>query len=70
MARLQDHALAWGAVIGIRLSQLTSPGASRLFRAGWFGRVEHRKNLVVAIAIGSTVRQLSEEDTDDTNDVG
>ncbi len=69
MARLQDNALSWGAdaVIGIRLSQLTSPGASRLFRAGWFG---HRKNLVVAIAIGSTVGQLSEEDTDNTNDVG
>ncbi len=39
MARLQDHALAWGAdaVIGIRLSQFTMPGASRVFRAGWFG---------------------------------
>ena len=71
MARLQDHALAWGAdaVIGIRLSQLTL-GASRLFRAGWFGRVEHRENLVVAIAIGTAVHQLPEEDTDDTTDVG
>lgn len=52
-------------MIGIRLSQLTLPGASRLFRAGWFGRIEHRENLVVAIAIGTAVRQLPAEDTDD-----
>lgn len=72
MARLQDQALAWGAdaLIGIRLSQFTVPGASQVFRAGWFGRVQHRENLVVAVAIGTAVRQLSEEDTDDTNDVG
>jgi hypothetical protein len=67
MARLQDQALAWGAdaVIGIRLSQFTLPGASHVFRAGWFGRVEHRENLVVAIAIGTAVRELSAEDTGD-----
>ncbi len=72
MARLQDHALAWGAdaVIGIRLSQFTLPGASRVFRAGWFGRIEHRENLVVAIAIGTAVRQLAVEDPDDTADTG
>lgn len=72
MARLQDQALAWAAdaVIGIRLSQLTLPGASRLFRAGWFGRVEHRENLVVAIAIGTAVRELPAEDTDGTADIG
>ena len=66
-ARLQDQANAWGAdaVIRIRVSQLTLPGASRLFRAGWFGRIEHRENLVVAIAIGTAVRQLPPEDTDD-----
>ncbi len=65
IAWLQDRALAWGAdaVIGIRLCQLTLPGASRVFRAGWFGRVEHRENLVVAI--GTAVRQLPEDDTED-----
>jgi hypothetical protein len=57
-------------VIGIRLSQFTMPGASRVFRAGWFGRIEHRENLVVAIAIGTAVRQLLAEDTDDTADIG
>jgi hypothetical protein len=72
MARPQDQALAWGAdaVIGIGLSQLTLPGASRLFRAGWFGRIEHLENLVAAIAIGTAVRQLPPEDTDATDDVG
>jgi hypothetical protein len=67
MARLQDQALAWGAdaVIGIRLSQFTLPGASQVFRAGWFGRVEHRENLVVAIAIGTAVRELPAEDVGD-----
>ena len=36
MARLQDQALAWvaDAVIGIRLSQFTLPGASQVFRGG------------------------------------
>ena len=69
MARLQDHALAWGAdaVIGIGLSQLTLPGASRVFRAGWFGRIEHRENLVVAMAIGTAVRQLPAEDIEDVS---
>ncbi len=68
MARLQDQALAWGAdaVIGIRVSQFTLPGASQVFRAGWFGRVEHRENLVVAIAIGTAVRELPAGDTDDS----
>jgi len=56
-------------VIGIRLSQFTMPGAPRLFRARWFGRIEHRENLVVAIAIGTAVRQLPAADTDNTNDV-
>jgi hypothetical protein len=72
MARLQDHALTWGAdaVIGIRLSQFTLPCASRVFRAKWFGRIEHRENLVVAIAIGRAVRQLPAEDTDDTAAIG
>ena len=67
MAGLHEQALAWGAdaVIGIRLSQLTLPGASRLFRAGWFGRIEHRENLVVAMAIGTAVRQLAAEDNGD-----
>jgi hypothetical protein len=59
MARLQDHALDWAAdaVIGIRLNQLVLPGASRLLRVGWFGRIEHRENLVVAIATGTAVRR-------------
>jgi hypothetical protein len=72
MARLRDQALAWSAdaVIGIRLSQLTLPGASRVFRAGWFGRVEHSENMVVAIAIGTAVRQLPPEHPDDAEDVG
>ena len=72
MARLQDQALAWGAdaVIGIRLSQLTLPGASQVFGAGWFGRVEHRENLVVAIAIGTAVRELPEGDTGDSERSG
>ena len=65
MARLQDQALAWGAdaVIGIR-RQLTLPGASPVFRAEWFGCVEHREDMVVAIAIGTAVRQLPPEDID------
>ncbi len=68
MDRLHDQALAWGAdaVIGIRLSQITLPGASQVFRAGRFGRVEHRENLVVAIAIGTAVRELADEDTGDS----
>ena len=67
MSQLQDQARAWGAdaVIGIRLSQLTLAGTSRLFRAGWFGRIEHRETLVVAIAIGTAVRQLLAEETDE-----
>jgi hypothetical protein len=68
MAALQNKALVWGAdaVIGIRLSQLTLPGSSRLFRAGWFGRIEHRENLVVATAIGTAVRQLPAANQEDT----
>lgn len=67
MSRLQDQGRAWGAdaVIGIRLSQLTLPGTSRLFRAGWFGRIEHRETLVGAVAIGTAVRQLLAEETDE-----
>lgn len=58
MARLADEAVAMGAdaVIGIRLSQLTLPTASR---AKLIGRVtEHMKNTVVAVALGTAVRQL------------
>jgi len=60
IARVPDHELAWGAdaVIGTRLSQFTMPGASQVFRARLFGR----ENLVVAIAIGTAVRQLPGED--------
>jgi hypothetical protein len=36
------------------------------FRAGWFGRIDHRENLVVAVAIGTAVRQLPQEGGDDT----
>ena len=57
MDLLEEQAAAIGAdgVIGIRLSQLTIPGASRV---GTFGRViEHRANTVVAIAIGTAVRR-------------
>ena len=54
---LADDAVAMGAdaVIGIRLSQLTLPVASRsrlLSRA-----VEHHQNTVVAVALGTAVRR-------------
>jgi hypothetical protein len=58
MARLADKAVDMGAdaVIGIRLSQLTLPMASR---AKLIGRVtEHIQNTVVAVALGTAVRLL------------
>ncbi len=57
MARLADGAAAMGAdaVIGIRLSQLTLPTASR---SRLLGRLtDHIQNTVVAVALGTAVRQ-------------
>ncbi len=61
MDRLADQARAMGAdaVLGIRLSQLTLPVASKprpLSRV-----VEHYENQVIAVALGTAVRQLARE---------
>jgi hypothetical protein len=65
--RLADEAVAMGAdaVIGIRLSQLTLPVASRsrlLSRA-----VEHYQNTVVAVALGTAVRRWPTHGTQVSN---
>ncbi len=59
---LEDEAVDLGAdgVIGIRMSQLTLPGASR---ARFVGRVtDHFENIVVATALGTAVRRLPVSD--------
>ncbi len=61
---LEDEAGDLGAdgVIGIRLTQITLPGASR---ARFVGRVtDHFENIVVATALGTAVRRLPVCDDD------
>ena len=57
--RLRAEAYELGAdgVIGIRLSQVVLPSASK---QRWFGNVEHWSNVVVAVATGTAVRLLAD----------